>query len=244
MDVSVGKSRGNNGRTGSGAGQSVWLRRPAAPRQEPPLTRERIIEAAIALLDEEGMDRLTMRRLAERLGTGATTLYWHIDTKDDVIDLCFDAIFAEAALPDGHEGTWREDVVALLSGCRAMLLRHPWSSALPLFQRPSMGPNFLGWLEFLQSTLARAGLKDRQIQATCWLLYNHVLGSAASQSNLQWTRDDRVAAQEQLREQRESFPTLVAYEYILDEGWEENFHLGLTFVLDGLERRLAGDGAI
>ncbi|WP_329221241.1 TetR/AcrR family transcriptional regulator C-terminal domain-containing protein [Streptomyces sp. NBC_01485] len=233
----MGKSRGN-GRTGSGSEQSIWLRRSPAPRQEPPLTRTRIIEAAIALLDEEGMERLTMRRLAERLGVGATTLYWHIDTKDDVVDLATDAIFAGAPLPDRHDGNWQEDVVALLSGCRAMLLRHPWSAALPLRQRPSIGPNFLTWLEFLQATLSRAGFKAQQTQATCWLLYNHVLGSAASQSNLQWSKAERAAAQEQLREQQDLYPTLVAYEYMLDEDWEDNFRLGVKLVLDGLAAQL------
>ncbi|MFH9134322.1 TetR/AcrR family transcriptional regulator C-terminal domain-containing protein [Streptomyces sp. NPDC017524] len=239
--ISVGKSRGN-GRTGSGSGQSVWLRQSPAPRQEPPLTRGRITEAAIALLDEEGMERLTMRHLAERLGIGATTLYWHVDTKDDVVDLATDAIFAEAPLPDGHAENWQENVVALLSGCRTMLLRHPWSAALPLRQRPSIGPNFLTWLEFLQATLSRAGFKAQQTQASCWLLYNHVLGSAASQSNLQWSVDHRAAAQEELRRQQDQYPTLVEYEYMLDEGWEENFHLGVKLVLDGLEAQLPANG--
>ncbi|MFH9393730.1 TetR/AcrR family transcriptional regulator C-terminal domain-containing protein [Streptomyces sp. NPDC017413] len=220
----------------------MWLRQSPAPRQEPPLTRGRITEAAIALLDEEGMERLTMRHLAERLGIGATTLYWHVDTKDDVVDLATDAIFAEAPLPDGHAENWQENVVALLSGCRTMLLRHPWSAALPLRQRPSIGPNFLTWLEFLQATLSRAGFKAQQTQASCWLLYNHVLGSAASQSNLQWSVDHRAAAQEELRRQQDQYPTLVEYEYMLDEGWEENFHLGVKLVLDGLEAQLPANG--
>ncbi|MEU5404131.1 TetR/AcrR family transcriptional regulator C-terminal domain-containing protein [Streptomyces sp. NPDC005963] len=205
------------------------------------MTRERITEAAIALLDEEGMERLTMRHLAERIGIGATTLYWHIDTKDDVVDLATDAIFAEAPLPDGHGDNWQESVVALLSGCRAMLLRHPWSAALPLRQRPSIGPNFLTWLEFLQATLSRAGFGAQQTQAVCWLLYNHVLGSAASQSNLQWSKAERAAAQEQLRGEQDKYPTLVAYEYTLDEDWEENFYLGVKLVLDGLEAQLSTD---
>ncbi|MEU0989101.1 TetR/AcrR family transcriptional regulator C-terminal domain-containing protein [Streptomyces sp. NPDC005953] len=205
------------------------------------MTRERITEAAIALLDEEGIERLTMRHLAERMGIGATTLYWHIDTKDDVVDLATDAIFAEAPLPDGNEQTWQESVVALLSGCRSMLLRHPWSAALPLRQRPSIGPNFLTWLEFLQATLSRAGCGAQQTQAVCWLLYNHVLGSAASQSNLQWSKAERVAAQEQLRTEGDKYPTLVAYEYPLDEDWEANFRLGVQLVLAGLASQLPAD---
>ncbi|WP_234388684.1 MULTISPECIES: TetR/AcrR family transcriptional regulator C-terminal domain-containing protein [Streptomyces] len=229
----------SRGRASSGAAQSVWLRQPPTPRNEPPLSRERITEAAVALLDEEGMERLTMRRLAERLGAGATTLYWHIDTKDDVIDLAIDAIFAEAPLPDPGTGSWQENVVALLSGCRDMLLRHPWSAALPLRQRPSIGPNFLAWLEFLQATLARAGFEGRQVQAACWVLYNHVQGSTASQSSLRWTSDERTAAQERLTLQKDRYPTLSTYEYMLDDDWEQNFRLGLKYLLDGLDAQLA-----
>ncbi|GAA1644213.1 TetR/AcrR family transcriptional regulator C-terminal domain-containing protein [Nonomuraea maheshkhaliensis] len=84
----------------SGSAGDVWLRPAArAAREAPPLSRDRIVAEAIALLDEEGADRLTMRRLAERLGTGSTTLYWHVKTKDDVLDLALDAIFAAVEIP-------------------------------------------------------------------------------------------------------------------------------------------------
>ncbi|MFE7129908.1 TetR/AcrR family transcriptional regulator C-terminal domain-containing protein [Streptomyces sp. NPDC057638] len=239
----AGGARGT-GRGNSGAGtRNVWLRLPSAAASEPPLSRERIVDAAVALLDEEGMDRLTMRRLGERLGAGATTLYWHVDTKDDVIDLAVDAIFAEAPLPAaGGVGAWREDVVALLSGCRAMLLRHPWSAALPLRRRPMLGPNFLSWMEFFQATLVRAGFRGQEVQAACWLLYSHVQGSTASQSSLCWPDEERAAAQERLRLSRDDYPTLVGGAYLMDDAWEENFRLGLEFVLDGLARRV-GPGA-
>lgn len=86
----------------SGSAGDVWLRPAARAAREapsPPLSRDRIVAEAIALLDEEGADRLTMRRLAERLGTGSTTLYWHVKTKDDVLDLALDAIFAAVEIP-------------------------------------------------------------------------------------------------------------------------------------------------
>ncbi|MFE0423647.1 TetR/AcrR family transcriptional regulator [Streptomyces sp. NPDC058953] len=240
----VGSGSGGGGtKGGASESGSVWLRPPRPARAEPPLSRDRIVTAAVALLDDEGMDRLTMRRLAERLGAGATTLYWHVETKDDVLDLAFDAIFGEAPLPGHHPGDdgWRHDVVALLTGCREMLLRHPWSGALPLRRGPSMGPNFLGWLEYLQSTLVRAGFRGQAVQAACWVLYNHVQCSTASQSSLHWPEDERLAARERLRADEGRYPTLVAGDYVLDDGWEENFRLGLGYVLDGLQARLAAD---
>ncbi len=84
---------------------------------------------AVALLDEEGAGRLTMRRLAERLDTGSTTLYWHVKTKDDVLELALDSIFGDVALPHGDQD-WRAAVVALMSGWRRAMLDHPWSAAV------------------------------------------------------------------------------------------------------------------
>ncbi|GAA2209146.1 hypothetical protein GCM10009850_046040 [Nonomuraea monospora] len=77
---------------------NVWSRNQKPLRQT--LTLERIVAEAVALLDEEGVGRLTMRRLAERLDTGSTTLYWHVKTKDDVLDLAMDEVFREVRLDD------------------------------------------------------------------------------------------------------------------------------------------------
>ncbi|MGI5147000.1 TetR/AcrR family transcriptional regulator [Plantactinospora sp. CA-294935] len=84
----------------------VWLRPPRSPgRSGPPLHRDRIVAAAVALLDREGVAGLTMRRLAERLGAGSTTLYWHVTNKDDVLDLALDQIFGEVPLPEPDRTT-------------------------------------------------------------------------------------------------------------------------------------------
>src|SRR5688500_1061000 len=96
-----------------GAAKSIWLRVPRETRDRAVLTRDRIVAEAVNLLDAEGASRLTMRRLAERLDTGSTTLYWHVDTKADVLDLALDAVWGEIELPAGG-GTWRDNVVELL----------------------------------------------------------------------------------------------------------------------------------
>ncbi|MEO3923856.1 TetR/AcrR family transcriptional regulator C-terminal domain-containing protein [Micromonosporaceae bacterium B7E4] len=84
----------------------VWLRPPRSPgRSGPPLHRDRIVAAAVELLDREGVAGLTMRRLAERLGAGSTTLYWHVTNKDDVLDLALDQIFGEVLLPEPAQTT-------------------------------------------------------------------------------------------------------------------------------------------
>ncbi|CCH33624.1 TetR/AcrR family transcriptional regulator C-terminal domain-containing protein [Actinosynnema sp. NPDC047251] len=214
---------------------SVWLRPRRTVRGEPPLTRERIVEAAVALLDEEGVDRLTMRRLADRLAVSAPSLYWHVDTKDDVVDLAVDAVFRE---PPAAGAGWREDVTAVLEGWRAALLRHPWAAAVPARRRPAIGPNFLAQMEHLQAALVRAGFAGTGLSAATWALYNHVLGSAASQAALRITAEERRVGQERLRAERDRYPTLADNGYLYDDDWDGSFSTGLAYLLDGLEAQI------
>jgi AcrR family transcriptional regulator len=218
--------------------RSVWLRPRRTGRGEPPLTRDRIVEAAVALLDEEGIERLTMRRLAERLGVVAPSLYWHVDTKDDVIDLAVDAIFGEMPSGVGSAAEWRDDVIAVLAAWRTAMLRHPWATAVPARQRPTLGPNFLAWMEALQSTLARAGFSGTDRSAATWALYNHVMGSAASEAALRISDEDRRVGQQQLQADRDRYPTLAACGYLYDDDWDTSYTVGLDYLLDGLQVQL------
>ncbi|WP_037069258.1 TetR/AcrR family transcriptional regulator [Pseudonocardia acaciae] len=217
--------------------RNVWLRPTRAGRDGPPLTRARIAAEAVSLLDEEGAERLTMRRLAERLGAGTTTLYWHVDTKDDVIDLAIDEMFGQSPPPASHTDDWRADLTTVLTGWRTALLRHPWAPAM-LAHRPLIGPSSLTWMEFLQATLVRAGFTGPSLFAATWALYNHVLGSTASQTGLQLTDAERRAGQENLRAHRDSYPTLAEHGFMLDDDWTGAFETGLGYLLDGLEARL------
>ncbi|MFJ6656288.1 TetR/AcrR family transcriptional regulator [Streptomyces sp. NPDC091377] len=229
MAVIVAKESQSGARVGN-----VWLRPARGAGQEPPLTRERIVRAAVALLDEEGMGRLTMRRLAERLQAGATTLYWHVATKDDVVDLAVDEIFGESKVPDRHSEDPRNDITVLVDGWRRAILRHPWATEVPSRQRPLLGPNFLAWMEFLQAALLRAGVSEQRLNAATWALYNHVMGATATQSSLRLSAEETRMGQEYLRDQRDRFPTVAAHNYIADDDWDTTFRVGLDFLLDGM----------
>jgi len=218
---------------GSDELRSVWLRPRRPSRGEPPLSLTRIVEASVALLDEEGIDRLTMRRLAERLGVAAPSLYGHLDTKEDVIDLAVDAIFGPP--PAGSTGDWRADVSVVVNAWRAALLEHPWAAAVPARRRPAIGPNFLGWMEILQANLVKAGFTGSALSAATWALYNHVMGSAAAQTALTITAEERRVGQERLRDK---YPTLAAQGYLYDDDWDGSFGTGLEFLLDGLAAQL------
>ncbi|MEU0933812.1 TetR/AcrR family transcriptional regulator C-terminal domain-containing protein [Embleya sp. NPDC005971] len=206
------------------------------------MTRARIVGEAVALLDAEGIDGLTMRRLAERLGSGVTTLYWHVDTKIDVVDLALDAIFAETPLPAPapDPDAWQADIVALLMDWRATMLRHPWSAAL--LQRPTLGPNLLARMEFLQATLVRAGFTGRRLNSATWALYNHLMGATVARAGFTLSAEDREAAQRRLHDLNDRYPTLSANDYMLQNDWDTTFTTGLTYVLNGITASPPTDG--
>lgn len=218
---------------------NIWLRAPRATRDRAAVNRQRIVEAAVALLDNEGADRLTMRRLAEQLGTGSTTLYWHVETKDDVLDLAYDAIAAEIPLPTESAPSWRDDALTLAVEWRATMLRHPWSATL--LGRPLLGPNMLDRLEFLQATLTRAGLTGNGLQAATWALVSQIMGAAAAEATFVIRPEDWRVANEHLRLQRDRYPMLADSDYGGESDWTANFTQGVEYLIDGLAAASRGE---
>nr|WP_246325731.1 TetR/AcrR family transcriptional regulator [Actinomycetospora corticicola] len=205
----------------------------AAGRRAEPLSVERIVTAAVAELDEHGAERLTMRRLAQRLDVTSTALYWHVRTKEDVLDLAVDHVLGEVPIPSGVEP--RIAARALLVDWRAAMLRHPWSPGL--LGRPLLGPNVLARIEFLQATLVRAGLSGADLQVATKLLSNVVIGTAMNDSS--WRRLDAPAVMVQVRDhiagRGDLYPTLGSSGF-LDDGSsdDELFERGLDRVLDAV----------
>ena len=91
-------------------------------------------------LDAEGLAGLSMRKLAAKLGSGATSLYWHVPTKDDLIDLLIDEVWGEIDVPDPGLAGWRSGALLFAHSLRSVVLRHPWLPEV-MYTRPSMGPN-------------------------------------------------------------------------------------------------------
>jgi AcrR family transcriptional regulator len=225
-----------SGEPGPGVGDLVWLRPPTeAPRRlGEALTRERIVAAAVTELDEHGAERLTMRRLAQRLDVTSTALYWHVATKEDLLDLAVDHAVGEVALPDPADEP-RVVVGALLLGWRAAMLAHPWSPAL--LGRPQLGPNVLARTEFLQAALVRAGLCGIDLASATRLLADFVIGSAMSAASWARLRDPGIVgkARAHIVDRAELYPTLGTSGFV-DRAWSDDdlFSLGLDRVLDAL----------
>lgn len=203
---------------------------------EPPLSRERIVAIAVELLDAQGIDGLTMRRLADRLGSGVMSLYWHVDNKEDVFDLALDSVLEYRGPPDMVVSRdWRGDVVHMLEDWRARMLRHPWSASL--LPRRALGPNILSRLEMLSKTLSRAGVVDADLNAAIWSLWNYVMGATLTRASFDLSEEDRAAAQQRLTHLSEHYPTIERSRLLLDNDWDGTFRKGLDFLLDGLSPR-------
>lgn len=214
----------------------VPLRSRQEPTGEPPLSLERIVATAVELLDTQGVDGLTMRRLADRLGSGAMSLYWHVDSKEEVFDLALDSVLDYRGSPQtGDPEDWRGDVVHMLEDWRACMLRHPWSASL--LPRRALGPNILSRLELLGKTLSGAGVADADLNAGIWSLWNYVMGATVTRGSFDLSDDDRAAAQRRLTDLSQRHPTIERSRLLLDDDWDGAFRKGLNFLLDGISPR-------
>lgn len=203
------------------------------PRNEPSLSLERIVATAVQLLDAHGVDGLKMRQLADRLGSGAMSLYWHVDNKEQVFDLALDSVLAYRGPPQTDEPQdWHGDIVHILEDWRACMLRHPWSASL--LPRRALGPNILGRLELLSKTLSRAGVANADLNVAIWSLWNYVIGATITRASFDISDEDRAAAQQRLSLLSEHYPTIERSRLLLDNDWDGAFRKGLDFLLDGI----------
>jgi AcrR family transcriptional regulator len=132
---------------------SIWMRPERAAVGRPAQhSRAEITAVAVEIADREGLDAVSMRRVAAELGTGAASLYRYVETREELLDLMTDATGAEYALP-APTGDWVADLVAVGEQSRAILRRHPWLPGL-VMTRPVIGPNGIALLEHVLTVLA------------------------------------------------------------------------------------------
>ncbi|MGW0609455.1 TetR/AcrR family transcriptional regulator [Streptomyces sp. NPDC002788] len=166
---------------------SLWrkgeVRRRGRGGQPSGLDRERITAASVRLLDAEGLAKFSMRRLAAELNVTAMSLYWYIDTKDDLLELVLDAVYAELELPDPDltDEDWREQLRGLAGAYRGLLVRHPWLS--PLAGRYlNIGPNSLAFSRAVQRLVRRAGLPAHGVTGALSAVFQFVYGYGTIES--------------------------------------------------------------
>ncbi|MCH5677664.1 TetR/AcrR family transcriptional regulator [Streptomyces gilvus] len=160
---------------------SVWLegkvRRGGRGGGQPSgLDRDRITEVTVRLLDAEGLAKFSMRRLAAELHVTAMSVYWYVDTKDDLLELALDAAYGELTLPDPDtDEDWREQLRTLATEYRSLLVRHPWLSPLAgTFL--NIGPNSLAFSRVMQLVIRKTGLPVHGLTGAISLVFQFVYG--------------------------------------------------------------------
>ncbi|WP_019549568.1 TetR/AcrR family transcriptional regulator [Streptomyces sulphureus] len=217
-----------------GEAGAVWFREERTGRARPQLSRERITAAAVELLDGEGVQKLSMRTLAARLDAHATSLYWHVATKEDVLDLALDAVLGELDPPPPSDD-WRRDLTAFATGLRAVLLAHPWAAHLA-GTRPLAGPQALRATEYAYAALASAGFDESGLAAAAGVVSHYVIGSAQAEAVWGHRADEeaaRTAVAGHLASRTAEYP-LLASSFSQVEKREEEFGRGWELVLAGI----------
>jgi AcrR family transcriptional regulator len=218
----------------------------AARRTRParaPLTREAVVDAALRVLAREGTEGLSMRRVAEELGTGPASLYWHVAGKDELINLLVDRVAGEIEMPPPDPARWQEQLKEWMLQARRVFQRYPGVAGLTLGRVP-VGPNLVRWNEWILALLRGAGVPDK-IAAYAGDIGGLYLGATSYEEGLpppsptgQELPPDQLVAMF-----RDYFASLPADQFpnihaTLDElfsgGPDERFELGLDVIIRGL----------
>ena len=209
-----------------------------APRV--PLSRQRALLAAIAIADTEGIDALTMRRLAQDLGVEAMSLYHHVANKHDILDGMVDMVFGEIELPsDGTD--WKMAMRQRATSVRAALTRHPWAIGI-MESRTSPGPATLRHHDTVIGCCLTAGFSIEMAAHAFSLIDSYIYGFVLQEVNLPFDETDDLAElvgsmMPDLASDSYPYLTELTTEYILRPGYNygNEFDYGLDLILDGLE---------
>lgn len=214
---------------------------PADRRSRPPLSRDDIVAAAVALADEGGIGAVSMRKVAAELDVEAMSLYHHVANKEDLLDGMVDAVMAEFEIPT-EAADWREALRHRSHAARASLRRHPWAIAL-LGSRTSPGLATLHHHDAVIGVLRRGGFSVVGAAHAFALLDAYLYGFALQERNLPFDTGDDVGelAQEIVGHLApDQYPHLVemAVEHIMVPGYDfgHEFDHGLELVLTALDR--------
>lgn len=155
------------------------------------LSKHRVVLEAIRLADREGVDGLSMRRLADALEAGAMSLYHYVANKDELLDAMTDVVFEEIELPS-EETDWQSAMRRRAVSARQALARHPWAIGL-MESRTSPGPANLRHHEAVIACLRKAGFSVLMATHANWLLDSYVYGFALQASSLPFDTADELA---------------------------------------------------
>lgn len=209
-----------------------------------PVTRERIFQFALDLADSGGLDSLSMRKIAAKLGVQAMSLYNHVESKDEIIDNVVERVVSEIELPSLNED-WRTAMVRRGNSAHAVLLRHPWA-IMALMTRDNAGPATLAYVDATIGCLREAGFSYELADRAWNAMDNHIYGFTLQEVNFPFEPSDYAdTAREFLpgvtTEQYPYFTALATMVMNRQYSGLHDFEFGLHLILDGLERYLRSE---
>ena len=219
---------------------SVQRRPRRGPR--PQLDRDGIVVAALRIVDAEGVDALSLRRLADDLGVTPMSLYWHVADKAELLELVGHAVLAEIAIPE-RVGGWRDQLRDIHRAMFASFLRHRNTTEI-LAGRARFGSGGLAAFERILEILLDAGFTPEAAFDAYQSLYLFTLGfMATSNRSPEFVEAQRQGAEYMALLPVDRFPSIRAVVPVMGRrSLDERFEIGLDVVIDGVAARLGGPG--
>lgn len=217
-------------------------KRGAARTPRTPLSKQRVLAAAVTLADQIGIDSLSMRKLGEALGVEAMSLYKHVANKDEVLDGIVDIVAAEIELPPpvGEAGDWRQAMRRRSTSAHRVLLRHPWATML-IVSRANVGPAMMRYVDATLGCLRQAGFSYPLADHAWNAIDNHVHGFTLQKLNFPFAPEEYAEVAKAYLPQIpvETYPYIHGLSQEVIAGRHDGLHdfeFGLDLILDGLER--------
>lgn len=208
------------------------------PSGRSPLTRDRVLDTALALADEGGLEALSMRRIGKALGVEGMALYNHVANKDDILDGIVDRVLAEIPLPS-TKGDWKAEMRGRADAARRLFLRHPWAIGLLESRHSGSSPARLSYFDAVLGCLRSAGFSATMSMRAFSIIDSFVYGFILQELSLPF--DDSAGLDEVgedlLRQMADDYPHLTeATVQAMADGWDysDQFRFGLDLILDAL----------
>lgn len=203
-----------------------------------PLSRERVLRAAIGLADETGIETLSMRKLGQELGVEAMSLYNHVANKDDILTGMVDIVVGEIALPVAGTN-WKTAIRRTATSAYKVLLGHPWAANLVL-SGPGLSYARLRYMDGILGSLRKSGFSAEMTDHAYHALDSHIMGFTLWQVGISAGLANISSVEDFLRElDRDAYPHLAEHAQqhmkVRDPEDEGEFAFGLDLIMDGLE---------
>lgn len=214
----------------------------SASAERPPVNRERVLDAAVALADEGGLEALSMRRIGNALEVEGMALYRHVANKEEILDGIVERVLAEIPLPS-PDGDWKDEMRKRAIAARLVFLKHPWAIGLLEARHANSSPTRLAYFEAVLGCLRTAGFSPDLSMRAFSLIDSFLYGFILQELSLPFDDSASLAevGEDLLNQMADHYPHLTeATVQAMQDGWDysEQFQFGLDLILDALERNL------